>query len=163
MSFMSNKHTRAHMPAPFLYSERALGGQASRDWEKGKRTESATEDVRLYLTYSSFEICWCAPSQLSQDSSRLDEKHFYWAFWEGQLPLCGYVCVCKKKQIVMWLCKGWNQCHFECNIRHNRRRNWHHGCIIFTLLFHKEDLILRQLRCLTHKLCANCAPIIHVS
>lgn len=23
--------------------------------------EAATEDVRLYLTYSSFEICWCAP------------------------------------------------------------------------------------------------------
>lgn len=59
---------------------------------KGMNKDALTEDVKVYLTYSSFEICWCAWSQPSLNSSWLDEKHFYWALLGGQLPLC--VCVC---------------------------------------------------------------------
>lgn len=98
LSFMSkrNTHTRIQKHTLFPHSERALGGRAPKHWEKRKK-ESATEDVRLYLSYGSFEICWCAPSQPSLDSARLDEKHFYWALWEGQMPQC--VCVFVGKSV----------------------------------------------------------------
>lgn len=97
--FFRSQSAHTHTHKPVLHSKRAPGGPASRHWEKKKRKEAAAEDVRLYLTYSSFEILWCAPSQPSLDSSWLDEKHFYWALWGGQLPLCAYLYVFVGKNV----------------------------------------------------------------
>ena len=105
-------HTHTHTHTPFLHSKRALEGLAFRLWENRKRKEAATEDVRLYLTYSSFEICWCATSQPSQDSSRLDEKHFYWALWGGQLLVC--VCVRVRACVCVCLCMCVYLCVIVC-------------------------------------------------
>lgn len=74
--------------ALFWKSSGWAGLQAPREKKEKRRCNRRRQAL---LTYSSFEIRWCALYQPTQGSSQLDGKHFYWAFWEGQMPPCVYV------------------------------------------------------------------------
>lgn len=90
MSFMSKKaHTHTYTHRLTQHSS------AVKELWVGHRVKRSCNRRRQALF--NIQLIWnllvSPPSQPSQDSSRLDEKHFYWAFWEGQLPPCAYICV----------------------------------------------------------------------
>lgn len=69
-------------------------GRKSKEKRSCNRRRQGLFNIQLIWNLLVFPVLSCPrPAQPSQGiRSRPDENHFYWAFWEGQLPPC--VCVC---------------------------------------------------------------------
>lgn len=86
-------HTHVYTVPPLWKGPGWAGPPGIERWEKKKLQQKTSALFNIRLIWNLL-VC---PTQPSQGSSRLDEKHFYWALWEGQMPLC--VCVFVGKSV----------------------------------------------------------------